>query len=79
MKNINNIENNQYIEFLDVSSWKENNHKNQPRTTNNSDIPNYIPQQKLNFFPKPKKNTRLKFNCSKKASVSIPRSMINEN
>ena len=49
-KKLNNIENNQYIGFLDVSSWKENNRKNRPRTTNNSDIPNYIPPAKIELL-----------------------------
>jgi len=59
-KKLNNIENNQYIEFLDVSSWKEKNRKNRPRTTNNSNIPNYIPLQNLKSFFKLKKNTKLR-------------------
>ena len=61
-KKLNNIENNQYIEFLDVSSWKENNRKNRPRTTNNSDTPNYTVYtlQNLKSFLKLKKNTKLR-------------------
>jgi hypothetical protein len=54
-KKLNNIENNQYIGFLDVSSWKENNRKNRPRTTNNSDIPNYIPPTKIELLSQIKK------------------------
>jgi len=54
-KKLNNIENNQYIGFLDVSSWKENNRKNRPRTTNNSDIPNYIPPAKIELLSQIKK------------------------
>ena len=54
-KKLNNIENNQYIGFLDVSSWKENNRKNRPRTTNNSDIPNYIPLIKIELLSQIKK------------------------
>ena len=54
-KKLNNIENNQYIEFLDVSSWKENNRKNRPRTTNNSDITNYIPPTKIELLSQIKK------------------------
>ena len=49
-KKLNNIENNQYIEFLDITSWKENNRKNRPRTTNNSDTSNYIPPTKLEIL-----------------------------
>ena len=59
-KKLNNIENNQYIEFLDVSSWKENNRKNQPRTTNNSDIPNYIPPTKIELLSQIKKEYAIK-------------------
>jgi hypothetical protein len=57
-KKLNNIENNQYIEFLDVSLWKKNNRKNRPRTTNNSDTPNIYPLQNLKFFLKLKENTK---------------------
>ena len=59
-KKLNNIENNQYIEFLDVSSWKENNRKNRPRTTNNSDIPNYIPPTKIELLSQIKKEYAIK-------------------
>jgi hypothetical protein len=59
-KKLNNIENNQYIEFLDVSSWKENNRKNRPRTTNNSDTPNYIPPTKLEILSQVKKEYEIK-------------------
>jgi hypothetical protein len=59
-KKLNNIENNQYIEFLDVSSWKENNRKNRPHTTNNSDTPTIYPLQNLKSFLKLKKNTKLR-------------------
>jgi len=59
-KKLNNIENNQYIEFLDVSSWKENNRKNRPRTTNNSDTPTIYTLQNLKSFLKLKKNTKLR-------------------
>ena len=54
-KKLNNIENNQYIEFLDITSWKENNRKNRPRTTNNSDTSNYIPPTKLEILSQVKK------------------------
>ena len=59
-KKLNNIENNQYIEFLDVSSWKEKNRKNRPRTTNNSNIPNYIPPTKLEILFQVKKEYEIK-------------------
>ena len=59
-KKLNNIENNQYIEFLDVSSWKEKNRKNRPRTTNNSNTPTIYPLQNLKSFFKLKKNTKLR-------------------
>ena len=59
-KKLNNIEDNQYIEFLDVSSWKENNRKNRPRTTNNSDTPNYIPPTKLEILSQVKKEYEIK-------------------
>ena len=59
-KKLNNIENNQYIGFLDVSSWKENNRKNRPRTTNNSDIPNYILQTKIELLSQIKKEYVIK-------------------
>src|SRR6266516_3242488 len=59
-KKLNNIENNQYIEFLDVSSWKENNRKNRPRTTNNSNIHNYIPPTKLEILFQIKKEYEIK-------------------
>src|SRR6185437_11982734 len=58
-KKLNNIENNQYIEFLDVSSWKENNRKNRPRTTNNSDTPT-IPPTKLEILSQVKKEYEIK-------------------
>jgi len=59
-KKLNNIENNQYIEFLDVSSWKENNRKNCPRTINNSNTPNYIPPTKLEILFQVKKEYEIK-------------------
>ena len=54
-KKLHNIEKNQYIEFLDVTSWRENNRKNRPRTTNNSNTPNYIPPTKLEILSQVKK------------------------
>ena len=78
-KKLNNIKNNQYIRFLDVLSWKENNRKNRSRTTNNSDIPNYISQQKLNFFPKSRKNMQLRCKYLKKIYNIIPSGTIKEN
>ena len=59
-KKLNNIENNQYIGFLDVSSWKENNRKNWPRTINNSDIPNYILPTKIELLSQIKKEYAIK-------------------
>ena len=78
-KKLNNIENNQYIGFLDVSSWKENNRKNRPRTTNNSDIQITFPKQKLNFFPKSRKNMQLRCKYLKKVYNIIPSGTIKEN
>jgi hypothetical protein len=41
-KKTHDIKENEYVDFLDVTSWKKNNQKKSPRTTNNSDDPNYI-------------------------------------
>jgi hypothetical protein len=59
-KQIHNIEGNEFPEFLDVISWKENNRKNRPRTTNNSDTPNYIPPTKLEILSQVKKEYAIK-------------------
>ena len=59
-KKLNNIENNQYIEFLDVSSWKENNQKIALVPQIIPIPPTIYPLQNLKSFLKLKKNTKLR-------------------
>src|SRR2546429_681027 len=59
-KQIHNIEGNEFPNFLDITSWKENNQKNCLHITNNSDIPNYIPPTKLKILSQVKKEYAIK-------------------
>ena len=54
-KKIYNIAENEYIEFLDVTSWKKGDQKNSPQTTNNSNISNYVRPTKLEILSQLKK------------------------